>query len=77
MLNQKDFKDLNSIDKNMFSIQDQLAKLSAEKINFSIVKPATLGEGIQEFSFEEQTQLQAFFDQHSSTINSLKFGCSI
>ena len=57
----------------MFSIQDQLAKLRAEKINFSIVKPATLGEGIQEFSFEEQTQLQAFFDQHSSTINSLKF----
>tara|TARA_B100000767_G_scaffold259016_1_gene268337 strand:+ start:4794 stop:6308 length:1515 start_codon:yes stop_codon:yes gene_type:complete len=73
MLTQKDFKALNSINKNTLLIQEQLLKLRAEKSDFSIVKPAALGEGIQEFSSEEQTLFQAYFDQHGSTISPLKF----
>ena len=73
MLNQKDINILNSIKKNTLLIQQQLLKLRDKKSYFSIVKPATLGEGIHEFSSDKQTQFQVFFDQHGSTINPIKF----
>ena len=73
MLTQKDHKTLNSINKNTLLIQEQLFKIKSDKSCFSIVKPAILGEGIHEFSSEEQTLFQAFFDQHGSSINPLKF----
>lgn len=57
----------------MLSIQDQLTKLRDNKIHFSIVKPATIGDGIHELSIEQQTLLQTFFDQHGSILNPLKF----
>jgi len=57
----------------MHSIQDQLTKLRDNKIHFSIVKPATIGDGIHELSIEQQTLLQTFFDQHGSILNPLKF----
>ena len=36
-------------------------------------KPATLGNGINEFSLKQQDSFHSYFDQHGSRLNAIKF----